>query len=345
MKKNIILLFLSLVVSYSQAKENKVDIYNCGNFENFKSKQFDIIFENALKKGQSMEPQPGPIHLEGNLYSSPQYIASTLNLKSIDLLLQNSLNWRVNKSNGSLIVAKKYLLSWAKHYVPSYNPIDEAKLDQYVQAYSLVSEDLSENENDVIKHFLAGIANGYIDLVDKNRDGAGWKSNWQSIRVKIVTSIAFALNDTKLKDDAKRIFIAQINNNIFNDASTWDFKERDAIYYVIADLRPLIESSIIARNSGSDWYRLKNEKSISLEMALKWLKPYVDGSKKHLEFKNSTVDFDRIRAKKGYKEFNGYFNPKLAGDLLWEQAILDHNIEKLASKIQINKPLYMIHCY
>ncbi|WP_042063084.1 alginate lyase family protein, partial [Acidomonas methanolica] len=73
--------------------------------------------------------------------------------------------------------------------------------------------------------------------------------------VKLVTMMAVALDDTLLFDAARTLFRAQIAANIAPDGETLDFRERDALHYVVYDLQPMVQAALAARTRGEDWYR------------------------------------------------------------------------------------------
>jgi hypothetical protein len=81
----------------------------------------------------------------------------------------------------------------------------------------------------------------------------------------------------------------------------YDFYERDALHYVVYDLEPLTVACIAAMMHGQDWFSEGAPHSVA--KAIDWLVPFATGQKKHMEFVNSKVKFDRTRASAGNGEY------------------------------------------
>ncbi|EPO5339638.1 alginate lyase family protein [Klebsiella pneumoniae] len=321
------------------------DIYGCSNFANFKSSSRD--FEEHIQKAADTKPQStASIKLEGILPSDPRFIESEKSLDDMDIIQIATSSWASNISpKKSKNISKKYIISWVSTYNPNFNPIDEAKLGQLIKSYFIIKDEFSSTENHKIKKFLSAWGNGYLVRMSHSDDSSQWKSNWQSNRIRLVTLIAIAIDDDLMFQKIKKYYIKQIQNNIYHDGSTWDFRERDAIKYVIADLDALIDTSLAARGKGEDWYNLKSNTGSSLSAAINWMLPYATGSKKHLEFANTNVKFDAIRAKAKVKGFSGYFKPETAANLFWIASLFQPKLQDIAINIRPSHPFFYRQCY
>ncbi len=84
-----------------------------------------------------------------------------------------------------------------------------------------------------------------------------------------------------------------------------DFKERDALHYVVYDLEPLVRAALVAKSQGQDWLKLSGKDGQTLEAGLNWLLPYAKGEKTHQEFAHTTKRFDVARGNAGVGGFTG----------------------------------------
>jgi hypothetical protein len=106
--------------------------------------------------------------------------------------------------------------------------------------------------------------------------------------------------------------------DLYPDGSSYDFHQRDALYYHVFTLEPLLTVARVAQMNGVNLYDYKTSsvasKAASLQKSIDFLLPYTTGKKKHAEWVNSTVAFDKARADNGQDEFQPgvLFNPKQA---------------------------------
>jgi hypothetical protein len=56
-------------------------------------------------------------------------------------------------------------------------------------------------------------------------------------------------------------------------------------------------SIMIDRAKGTNFYTYQSAKGSSIKKSVEWLIPYINGEKQHEEYVNTTVKFDRDRAK------------------------------------------------
>lgn len=190
--------------------------------------------------------------------------------------------------------AIKFILAWAEVNMASGEPINETKLDPVLEAYDIVRSKIANEEKQKIENWLRSIADAEI-----NGRIYGTKTavnNWNSHRIKIVGLIGFAIGDEKYKTYAESALKEQIKNNLLEDGSSWDFKERDALHYHCYDIEPLLKISIAFKRTGKDYYKYISDNNSSLEKSVSFLKPYLSGIKYHEEFVNSNVNFDKRRS-------------------------------------------------
>ena len=275
------------------------------------------------------------VHTEGTLPHQGIRDESIAAEKDWPLMRRLALLYRAGHRPEDLSRAERLLDAWAKTYRPSFNPIDETGLDAMIDAYALLQPDLGDATRSAVSAFLRKLGEGYLRQLENNLDPSkgSWINNWTSHRVKLAALSAFALHDKAMIDRARAQFVAQLARNIAPDGETVDFRQRDALHYVVYDLEPLLRAAVEAKAQGMDWYRLKGPQGGDLRAALDWLLPYAAGEKPHQEFVHSTVTFDAERRQAGVKGFEGMWDPALSGRLYRMAAQLDPRYASIADRL------------
>lgn len=298
-------------------------------------------------KGTAGELSPSAmqhVHTEGLLPGQGIHDQSIQAEKDLKLMQVSAVAWKNGMGEEWLGTAKKYLFAWVGTYQPNFNPIDETAFDQMIQTYSIVKPKLSEEERRNINKYFYDWASEYISQMNNAPNKSTWTNNWQSHRVKLITLMAVATRNDHLFAESRRLFQEQINVNIDSDGETLDFKQRDAIHYVVYDLQPLVQAALAAQKMGEDWYHWTAPDGASLAKAVSWLTPYVNGEQTHNEFVNSRVKFDAVRKQDGIKGFNGLFRPEMAKELYWGASAFESTLMPLAQKLSPTPPLFMDWC-
>lgn len=308
----------------------------------------DVNFlRNQIQNINSEELTPSALkhlHTEGLLPGQGIHDQSIQAEKDFRLMQLSAVAWENGMGEKWLDTAKKYLFTWINTYQPDFNPIDETTFDKMIQTYSIVKNSLSEQERRDANKYFYNWANEYIAQMNNAPRISTWSNNWQSHRIKLITLMAVAINNNHLLDESRRLFQEQISQNIDSNGETLDFKQRDAIHYVVYDLQPLVQAALAAQKTGEDWYHWTSPSGSSLAKAVNWLTPYVNGSQKHNEFTNSEVKFDRLRKEKGIKGFNGLFDPTMAKELYWASSNFDKRLIPIARNLSPTPPLFMCCC-
>lgn len=295
--------------------------------------------------GNLRPPSPmQQVHTESMLAGQDIYIQSIKSEKDLRLMLVSAIAWKNGLGNEWFEASKEYLLAWINTYEPEYHPINETVFDQLIQTYVIIKSNLSPQERSDINKYLYSWANGYITRMNNAQKGISWYSNWQSHRIKLITLIAVATDNDHLFNESRRLFKKQIEENMNSEGEVVDFKQRDAIHYVVYDLQPLLQAALAAMSRGEDWYHWTAPNNASLEKGINWLTPYVTGEKTHNEFINSKIKLDAIRKQRGLKNFNGIFRPEEAKSVYWLASAFNASYEPLALKLLAKPPLIMDWC-
>lgn len=295
--------------------------------------------------GNFLFPSPvQQVHTESMLQGEDIYNQSISAEKDLRLMLVSAIAWKNGLGNQWFDAAKLYLMAWVNTYKPEFNPINETVFDQMIQTYAIIKPNLTKEEQKDINRYFYNWAEGYITRMNNAPNQIAWSSNWQSHRIKLITLIAVATGNDHLFSESKRLFEKQIEANIKNDGEVIDFKQRDAVHYVVYDLQPLLQAALAALSRGEDWYHWTAPSGASLEKAVNWLTPYVTGEKSHDEFINSKVKLDSIRKQRGLKDFKGSFRPEEAKVVYWVASAFNPSFKLLAEKLLPTPPLVMDWC-
>ncbi|MDB5709960.1 MAG: alginate lyase [Sphingomonas bacterium] len=252
----------------------------------------------ALSRPPGAIPQ---LHTEGTLPGKGIREISIAAKRDQPIVLDLAMAWRLSGDRAFLDQTARYLDAWARIYHMSFNPIDETGFDTMIMATDLVGADLPADIRSRVDAFWRAMAVGYLDAMDAHPTHG--VTNWQSHRVKLATMAAFCTGDRALIDRARAAYRAQIAANLHADGSTYDFEERDALHYVTYDLEPLLMAALAAKAHGEDWYSWSAPGGASLPRSVAWLAEFARGTRTHIEFAHSKIQFDRDRAGAGQGEY------------------------------------------
>lgn len=115
-------------------------------------------------------------------------------------------------------------------------------------------------------------------------------TNWMAHRLMVLSLIAVKLNDqTKIKE-CHNLIIKYISTDSVclncKCGANQDFHWRDSINYLVYGCQALANSCLYLKP-----YTKFNYKAL-FEKHLKFLKPYLEGTKKHIEYRNSEIKSD-----------------------------------------------------
>jgi hypothetical protein len=275
----------------------------------------------------------GSIHTEGTLPHQGIRDASIVAERDFPAARELALGSALTGDPRYATAASRIIGAWLDVYQPDFNPIDETNMDALLEAYDLLPDDAKAPISVAFGKFVRNLARGYLDRMPGLHGGTA-TNNWQSHRVKLAALSAYESGDDALIKRARQAFVKQLQDNLLPDGEVLDFKQRDAIHYVVYDLEPLITAALAARMHGEDWYASETRSGASLQKSLDWLAPFAEGSKVHQEFVHSSVRFDYQRRDAGVAGFSGEFDPKNARNVFALAARVDARYAALAQKLR-----------
>lgn len=289
------------------------------------------VDRNLLTHSRAIER----VHTEGTLPHQGIWDQSVEAEKDWTLMRQLAQLWQASHRPEDAKALSQLLDDWARTYRPSFNPIDETKLDAYIDAYAMTRDALDSRVKTHAQQFIKSLGEGYLQQMEdgfRPNDGR-WINNWNSHRIKLATLAAAALDDKAMWQRARQVFITHLARNIRANGITIDFEERDALHYVVYDMEPLVRAAQVAQwYNKEDWLALKGSNGGSIAVVLNWLEPYAQGKISHEEFVHSKVKFDAERNAAGVTGFSGPWEPTKSAMLYAMAAILDTRYAELALK-------------
>lgn len=272
-------------------------------------KHTDGLLETA-KEALLASPNPADTILsEGILQGDPRKTKTWNSLNDMPKIYALGLSYQLTGETKYIDKASEFLTAWAKKNQPMGNPINDTNLDRLIFTYDLLKTKLNPDSKLAVETWLMEVAKQELKTLaeaSKNKGSSKGFNNWNSHRIKILIQIAFALEDQELKAQATEAYLIQIEQNLKEDGSSFDFLERDALHYHVYDVDPLmVAATILNRDpkAKQDFYSYQAKNGASLKKGVHFLIPYFTGEKTHAEFVNSKAAFDKKRAANGEKGY------------------------------------------
>jgi Alginate lyase len=280
------------------------------------------------------------IHVEGTLPHQGIFDASIAALAELGVMRDFALAYRLTSDRRYLDQASKFIDAWISIYQLSFNPIDESGLDALMLTNDLCRDDFAPSLRTKVDAFLRSMVEGYLESIRtlKKPD----TTNWQSLRVELITMGAFALGDARLISAAQVAFEAQVAANVYPGGTLEDFHQRDALHYVTYDLDPLLMAAACAHAHNMDWFHWHSPTGSNLKAAVSWLVPYAEGTEQHEEFAHSGVPFDQERMQAGVAHFSKVWDPKESLKTFGLAAAMDPQFRTVVDHLR-NRPGYYVN--
>lgn len=276
----------------------------------------------------SAEPSPlVAVVYEGRLDTDPERIKTKVALKDMSALGAMSDVLAVTTEPRYADGIHRYVMAWATTTKLSGNPINENKLTPLIAAYGQARDAFPEADRRTVDAWLH-------DLAGKQEAGK-FRGNWNTKRVKLLAFIGRATGDAGLTERAVAAYRQHVASELYADGTSFDLQERDALHYHFGAVNPLLVVAASLRPTGVDLYNDVAASGASLRRSVEYVVPFADGTKTRQEWRNSTVEFDRLRAANGDAKFTPgrAFVPSEAVETLELAGQFDPELAKLAARI------------
>jgi len=207
----------------------------------------------------------------------------------------------------SLRAAAAALTAWAAVYRPAGNPVDEWFFVPLLQAADLVAPALDPGARQAVLDWVTAFAvAGDAFFAAKGDQNPARANNWMARRlvIRAVATTVAGLTSLRaelpgqLGDFVARNYIAGPSGR--PDGRTYDFRQRDALHYHVAAVRPLVQIALYTPDLTDPAIRA------AVLSGLEFLRPYFLRQATHVEFAATTISFDLARRADG----NPVFQPK-----------------------------------
>lgn len=312
-----LLLLIPYLLGYGQITQvvilDEEEIINLKGFleKNSKArKMYDSICGLAYT-AMKVAPRPlAVLHYEGLLDSNPKRIITSKSLEDVDHVVH-----LIYSSYGGAIAdcgkkIREIVVAWAKVYRATGNPINENKFTALLWGFYLFQDEFSTKEQKLVRSWMESIAKA-----EMNRDRTP-NNNWQAKRLRLVGLVGHINQNEEMKNFALDGFKEFINSAYYDDGTSRDLRERDALHYHLGGVKPLLSTFInFAKfDGGFDLYHYVSPEGASIHKAVEYVVPYATGELQRKEWVNTTVLLDKQRAAAGLKKYQPgtLFEPKKA---------------------------------
>ena len=296
------------------------------------------------------------LDLEHVLATDPRYQASIASVKQLRTLFYWAFCARTSDDHTLAASCLERLRAglvnpegWATKYRSEGNPINDLQLLTTFTAIDLVRAQLTDPDRTVIEGWLRQfVAAGDAHWRAKGPHDTSRINNHNTWRLAIRATVATMLADQAMIAETKRLIHQQVSDDLLappgwsphsncpqpnnlrvpnscdpapSPACTtnpvapayggYDFRQRDALHYHVYNLEAFVHIA---------WFTpemLEDSDRAAIKAALDFLRPYVLGETKHIEFCCTTVAFDIERRCAGAANFqNAPWSPKGARKVL-----------------------------
>ena len=267
--------------------------------------------QKMADRALSEAPQPvKKIVSEGRLHTDPERIRSLAARRDLFKIEALGYCYALTGKPAYGVNARELILAWVRVYESDGNPINETEFVRLMKGYDLTRGLFSADERGQTDRWLLRMAEK--ERTEIRPDSSAARNNHMSHRLKIAGHVAFLLPDAALRRWVADEYSRHLGRNLDADGTTFDFHQRDALHYHVYDLLPLVELAIAADKNGAAFYRKQTANGATLDKAIAFLIPYIEGKKSHREFVRSIVKFDRERSDAG--------DPSIRVGALWKPA-------------------------
>ena len=204
----------------------------------------------------------------------------------------------------SRVTAVSALLSWARVYRPSGNPVDEWFFVPLLQSIDLLAGSLTPQEESILLPWAREFATSGDRLyAARPQKSSSRINNWMSRRLLIRSVATTVAGDRTGRAEMPELLREFVDRNYVTapdgrrDGRTFDFLQRDALHYHVAVVHPLVEMSLCTPDL------IDPPTRAAIGSGLEFLRPYFLGHKQHAEFARTTISFDRERRDAGNPAF------------------------------------------
>ncbi len=252
-----------------------------------------------------LRDQPRPLrvmHYEGLLDTNPDRIDTQKSLRDMDKLAAWLFAYYASQDEAYVRKAKAYILAWVSAYQPTGNPIDENKFEPLIHSYQTMKEDFSPTEQAEVEQWLTQIAEAEMAFPNMPQN------NWKAKQIKLIGTIGMIVGRGSFEQYAVEELKKYLDHALYEDGTTYDLLQRDALSYHVSGLKPVL-ATVIAMDQfktgtgGVPLFDYLNPSGGSIRKSVDYVVPYAEGEKVYKEWVNTKVKLDKQRAAAGLDHY------------------------------------------
>lgn len=210
---------------------------------------------------------------------------------------------RINNGNFQFLESlKKNVLSYIANFEIGDKKIYDYTHVSYVfESYTVLTRFYPALTKQLEDFIIKTSDHVIADFEKLDKDHVDAINNFQSHRLKVVSTAGLVLKSKKYMDWSEKEIKNFIGKNIRNDGTCLDFELRNSLTYVTYTLGPLVEACLNLWKSGRSVYYFYThpETKGSIMKSIRWLVPYIEGDKKNIMFIKSVYASDKTKKEYG----------------------------------------------
>lgn len=249
---------------------------------------------------------------------------------------------QMSARQNNVVEVENKLLAFMDWWKPIGHPITEQELISIlydaivVPNWSKFTTITQETTKTYARSFAAALVTTYEKpelllnpLTSKRYADDVQYNNFQSIRIYQVAYIADFLKDEELIKWSYEHLVKQIDNNLYDDGTSFDFHHRDSLGYHVYNVRALVKACLVLQGgqhkySNVDLYTYVTKNTNSIKNSIHYLFPYVKGEKEHYMLLKS-----HFRSDKNSKNYGALWSKEDAKWLLHDVGNIDEDAKRL----------------
>ena len=288
-----------------------------------------------------LRDQPRPLRViryEGLLDINPDRIDTQKSLRDMDKLAAWLFAYYASQDETYVRKAKAYILAWAGTYHPTGNPINENKFEPLIHSYQTMKGYFSAAERAQVEQWLTKIAEAGMAFPHIPQN------NWKAKQIKLVGTIGLIIGEDTFERYAVEDLKRYLDHALYEDGTTYDLRQRDALSYHVSGLKPLLVTAITMdqlRNDkgGGRMFDYLNPSGGSIRKSVDYVAPFALGEKVHKEWVNTKVELDKQRAAAGLAHYQPgtLYEPERSRELFELASYFDTKYQKVLRHLNKGK--------
>lgn len=299
-------------------------LFRAGGLSTLRDPDWPAVRDRVLEAAARAErKEPAPVrtlHSAGETdQSSPEFVASRRAFQDADNFAVLALAYKLSGKTEYRNAARKIIDAWARVNQPTGNPIDETRLDGFLWGLDLLGQEGQSTE-------VRGWLERWYSAKRNWEFGPKTASNnhkTHQLKIELMLDRYLGRNNDYERDLAEAIQHEKVNLG-FENGSSLDYRERDAMHYHVFDLEAWTEIALLTGCCRAN-----------VDRAFGFFERTMNNNPGHVEFRGSSAPIDRKRAAAGfdYAKEKPYESSKAARAILAYETLPGSRVPEELRKI------------